>query len=77
MMIHLPSRGLALAAEPFLEGGFTKHSSNSGFVTDEEVRNTPHAFSHFTFERSGGGEIVVDVQGVGDLFTDPQAKHHL
>jgi elongation factor 2 kinase len=44
----------------------------SGFVTDELVRNTPHAFSHFTFDESGGREIVVDVQGVGDLFTDPQ-----
>ena len=30
------------------------------------------AFSHFTFERSGHQLIVVDVQGVGDLWTDPQ-----
>ena len=30
------------------------------------------AFSHFTFERSGHQMIVVDVQGVGDLYTDPQ-----
>ena len=30
------------------------------------------AFSHFTFERSGHQLIVVDVQGVGDLYTDPQ-----
>ncbi|KAL1496419.1 hypothetical protein AB1Y20_016374 [Prymnesium parvum] len=75
-LLHLPQRQLTLAAEPFLEGGFTKHSSNSGFVTDEEVRNTPHAFSHFTFEQSGGKEIVVDVQGVGDLYTDPQFHTH-
>lgn len=33
---------------------------------------TPQAFSHFTFERSGHQLIVVDVQGVGDLYTDPQ-----
>ncbi|CAN7976489.1 unnamed protein product, partial [Ixodes persulcatus] len=30
------------------------------------------AFSHFTFERSGHELLVVDVQGVGDLYTDPQ-----
>lgn len=30
------------------------------------------AFSHFTFERSGHELIVVDIQGVGDLYTDPQ-----
>lgn len=33
---------------------------------------TPQAFSHFTFERSGHQLIVVDIQGVGDLYTDPQ-----
>ena len=30
------------------------------------------AFSHFTFERSGHQMIVVDIQGVGDIYTDPQ-----
>lgn len=30
------------------------------------------AFSHFTFEASGHEQIVVDIQGVGDLYTDPQ-----
>jgi len=30
------------------------------------------AFSHFSFERSGHQLIVVDIQGVGDLWTDPQ-----
>ena len=30
------------------------------------------ALSHFTFERSGHKLIVVDIQGVGDLYTDPQ-----
>lgn len=33
---------------------------------------TLQAFSHFTFERSGHQLIVVDIQGVGDLWTDPQ-----
>ena len=71
-MLHVPERNAAYAVEPFLAGLFTKFNSNSGFVTDEAVRNTPHAFSHFTWECTGGAELVVDVQGVGDCWTDPQ-----
>ncbi|CAF4165425.1 unnamed protein product, partial [Rotaria sordida] len=36
------------------------------------LRYTPQAFSHFTFEASCHEQIVVDIQGVGDLYTDPQ-----
>ncbi|XP_046380334.1 eukaryotic elongation factor 2 kinase-like [Haliotis rufescens] len=57
--------------EHFIEGDYVKYNSNSGFV-EETIRLTPQAFSHFTFERSGHQMIVVDVQGVGDLYTDPQ-----
>uniref|UniRef100_A0A8P0TI51 Eukaryotic elongation factor 2 kinase n=2 Tax=Canis lupus familiaris TaxID=9615 RepID=A0A8P0TI51_CANLF len=41
---------------------------------EEYNRHKPpkQAFSHFTFERSGHQLIVVDIQGVGDLYTDPQ-----
>lgn len=58
--------------EHFIEGNYIKYNSNSGFVEDVQVRNTPQAFSHFTFEASNHEMIVVDVQGVGDLYTDPQ-----
>ncbi|TMS36291.1 hypothetical protein L596_003488 [Steinernema carpocapsae] len=57
--------------EHFIEGDYIKYNSNSGFVS-EICRQTPQAFSHFTFERSGHQMIVVDIQGVGDLYTDPQ-----
>ncbi|TNN09249.1 Eukaryotic elongation factor 2 kinase isoform 2 [Schistosoma japonicum] len=57
--------------EHFIEGTYRKYNSNSGFV-DDLSRNTPQAFSHFTFERSGHRLIVVDIQGVGNLWTDPQ-----
>ncbi|CAJ0585785.1 unnamed protein product, partial [Mesorhabditis spiculigera] len=57
--------------EHFIEGEYVKYNSNSGFVCEMQ-RQTPHAFSHFTFERSGHQLIVVDIQGVGDLYTDPQ-----
>eukprot|EP01046_Picozoa_sp_COSAG06_P039382 COSAG06_NODE_4645_length_4069_cov_9.897733_1_plen_704_part_00 len=58
--------------ERFLEKGtFEKHNSNSGYVNDEHQRNTPQAFSHFTFEMSEGRLMVVDIQGIDDLYTDP------
>ncbi|XP_049420002.1 eukaryotic elongation factor 2 kinase isoform X1 [Epinephelus fuscoguttatus] len=58
--------------EHYIEGKYIKYNSNSGFVKDSNIRLTPQAFSHFTFERSGHQLIVVDIQGVGDLYTDPQ-----
>jgi elongation factor 2 kinase len=63
--------------ENFIEGHYVKYNSNSGFVLAENEaqairRQTPQAFSHFTFERSGHEIMVVDIQGVGDLYTDPQ-----
>jgi len=59
--------------ENFIEGKYVKYNSNSGFVLDDEAhRQTPQAFSHLTFERSGHQLVVVDIQGVGDLYTDPQ-----
>jgi len=59
--------------EHYIEGEYVKYNSNSGFVDHgQQCRQTPQAFSHFTFERSGHELMVVDVQGVGDLYTDPQ-----
>lgn len=57
--------------EHYIEGKYIKYNSNSGYV-DECLRCTPQAFSHFTFESSNHELIVVDIQGVGDLYTDPQ-----
>jgi elongation factor 2 kinase len=36
------------------------------------ARNTPQAFSHYTYIVSQGQKLCVDIQGVGDLYTDPQ-----
>ena len=51
---------------------YIKYNNNSGYIDEEHLRSTPQAFSHFTFHESKGAEMVVDVQGVGDLYTDPQ-----
>ena len=51
--------------EHLIEGDYIKYNSNSGFVSDMN-RLTPHAFSHFTFERSRHKLIIVDIQGEND-----------
>ena len=58
--------------EKFVSGDYVKHSGNSGFVEVPHHRMTPHAFSHYSYLLSGGKRIIVDIQGVGDLWTDPQ-----
>ena len=66
------------AVERFIAGsdsygnGFLKHNTNSGFVDLEEHRKTPQVFSAHSFYASQGQRLVADVQGVGDLYTDPQ-----
>lgn len=60
-----------LAVEPWLDGKFNKYSNNYGFISYQD-RNTPQAFSHFTYCHSGGKLLICDIQGVGDKYTDPQ-----
>ncbi|ETO21200.1 myosin heavy chain kinase [Reticulomyxa filosa] len=56
--------------EEYLHGSYVKHLDNHG--GDEQLRNTPAAFAHFTYEASNNQLLVCDIQGVGDLYTDPQ-----
>jgi len=56
--------------EPFMEGEFKKFSNNWDWT--DNSRATPHAFSHFTLQKSKETLVVVDMQGVGDVYTDPQ-----
>eukprot|EP01012_Entosiphon_sulcatum_P023515 TRINITY_DN2857_c0_g1_i2.p1 TRINITY_DN2857_c0_g1~~TRINITY_DN2857_c0_g1_i2.p1 ORF type:complete len:583 (+),score=121.16 TRINITY_DN2857_c0_g1_i2:50-1798(+) len=60
-----------LAVEPYIEGRYTKYNNNYGYVSYND-RNTPQAFSHFTYEYTKSKVMVVDIQGVGDVYTDPQ-----
>eukprot|EP01006_Ploeotia_vitrea_P001471 TRINITY_DN104908_c0_g1_i1.p1 TRINITY_DN104908_c0_g1~~TRINITY_DN104908_c0_g1_i1.p1 ORF type:complete len:378 (-),score=45.67 TRINITY_DN104908_c0_g1_i1:151-1284(-) len=64
-----------LGVEPLMTGNFEKHSNNYGFVSYDD-RNTPQAFSHFTYCHSQGRLLICDIQGVtmsdGDRYTDPQ-----
>jgi hypothetical protein len=57
--------------EPYIIGDYKKYNNNCGYVSYDE-RNTPQAFSHFTAEHTRERYLVVDIQGVGDMYTDPQ-----
>ncbi|GMF23643.1 unnamed protein product [Phytophthora fragariaefolia] len=69
---------LVCSVEEFLPGAYVKYSNNSGYVgretstTEERERNTPQAFSHFSFVASDFRLMIVDIQGVADSYTDPQ-----
>ncbi|KAK8811382.1 hypothetical protein WA158_003116 [Blastocystis sp. Blastoise] len=69
-LVDRPGRPI-VAVERFMNGRYQKHNNNAGGVNEEE-RNTPQAFSHYTYEASVHTLIVVDIQGVGDIYTDPQ-----
>jgi hypothetical protein len=75
-LVDRPGRPVC-AAERRIPGTFEKHNTNVGGTLGDggewaEERNTPQAFSHFTYEASGGALLVCDIQGVGDVYTDPQ-----
>jgi len=59
-----------IGVEDYLIGKYEKHLDNHGGVLGE--RNTPDAFAHYTYVASERRLIVCDIQGVGDLYTDPQ-----
>lgn len=78
-LFKLKDRGdLVCSVEEYLPGSYVKYSNNNGYVgketstTEERERNTPHAYSHFTFVASDYRLMVVDIQGVNDSYTDPQ-----
>ena len=67
--------------EPLMTGDqYTKHRCVGGVLVGgmrgrDFVRSwgfTPQAYSHFTYERSERRMVVTDIQGIEDLFTDPQ-----
>lgn len=67
-LIELPD-GLCYSVEAYVYGDYTKHNNNSGAVSG--CRTTPQSFSYFTFYKSEQRRLIVDIQGVDDLFTDP------
>lgn len=53
-----------VTAEPYMLGEFSKLTNNKDkVVRKNKVFEYGIAFGHFTYEYSGGKEVVVDLQG--------------
>jgi len=65
-LVDRPGKPLC-ALEKFIPGNYVKWNNNWDW--SDELRNTPQAFSHFTWQASGHRLLVCDLQGVGDLWT--------
>eukprot|EP00286_Rhodomonas_abbreviata_P017072 CAMPEP_0181325778 /NCGR_PEP_ID=MMETSP1101-20121128/21123_1 /TAXON_ID=46948 /ORGANISM="Rhodomonas abbreviata, Strain Caron Lab Isolate" /LENGTH=257 /DNA_ID=CAMNT_0023434141 /DNA_START=63 /DNA_END=832 /DNA_ORIENTATION=+ len=70
-VVRLSERsGQIVSVEPYISGKYVKHNDNDGHVDSDDL--LPQAFSHFTWEESKRKLLVCDIQGVEDLYTDPQ-----
>eukprot|EP00996_Jenningsia_fusiforme_P002285 NODE_311_length_2476_cov_31.088999_g288_i0.p1 GENE.NODE_311_length_2476_cov_31.088999_g288_i0~~NODE_311_length_2476_cov_31.088999_g288_i0.p1 ORF type:complete len:469 (+),score=80.22 NODE_311_length_2476_cov_31.088999_g288_i0:805-2211(+) len=72
-----PGGRVLIGVEPYVHGKFAKYTNNYGWVNPGAPRETPQAFSHFSYEYFGGTKMIVDVQGITDgqqvdRYTDPQ-----
>jgi len=71
IVVEVVSTNELLWIEPLLDGDlYEKYNNNAGYVDSSHA--TPEAFSHFTYDHSNGEILIVDLQGVGMTFTDPQ-----
>eukprot|EP00292_Cryptomonas_paramecium_P000506 CAMPEP_0113698706 /NCGR_PEP_ID=MMETSP0038_2-20120614/22866_1 /TAXON_ID=2898 /ORGANISM="Cryptomonas paramecium" /LENGTH=378 /DNA_ID=CAMNT_0000621913 /DNA_START=168 /DNA_END=1300 /DNA_ORIENTATION=+ /assembly_acc=CAM_ASM_000170 len=68
-LVDRPDRPMC-GVERFVPGEYVKYNNNWDW--SDARRNTPQAFSHFTWEASGHTLLVCDIQGVADCYTDPQ-----
>lgn len=68
-LVERPGKPL-IGVEQRIVGNYVKYNNNWDW--SEERRNTPQAFSHFTYEESGHKLLICDLQGVGNHWTDPQ-----
>jgi len=68
-LVDRPGRPV-IGVENWVPGNYVKYNNNWDWNDDK--RNTPQAFSHFTWEESKHKLLICDLQGVGDLWTDPQ-----
>jgi len=57
--------------EKFIKGHYRKYNNNQGWISEDD-RNTPASFSHFSYVVSDKELLICDIQGVGDIYTDPQ-----
>lgn len=65
-----------LCVENYIDGSYVKYNNNAGWTnisgSSFESINVAQAFSHFSWQITKGYLMIVDLQGVGGILTDPQ-----
>lgn len=72
-LLYCHSAGQWFAIEECITGDFRKFNNNNGdeMVPTNLLEETMLAFSHWTYEYTRGELLVLDLQGVGEILTDP------
>ncbi|XP_067351437.1 transient receptor potential cation channel subfamily M member 7-like isoform X1 [Channa argus] len=72
-LLYCHSAGKWFAIEECITGEFRKFNNNNGdeIVPTNLLEETMLAFSHWTYEYTRGELLVLDLQGVGEILTDP------
>uniref|UniRef100_A0A3Q3E2Q3 non-specific serine/threonine protein kinase n=1 Tax=Labrus bergylta TaxID=56723 RepID=A0A3Q3E2Q3_9LABR len=72
-LLYCHSAGQWFAIEECITGEFRKFNNNNGdeTVPTNLLEETMLAFSHWTYEYTRGELLVLDLQGVGEILTDP------
>jgi vacuole morphology and inheritance protein 14 len=60
--------------ENFIDGYYEKYNNNAGWINDNLNENAlvAQAFTHFSWQLTKGYLMIVDLQGVAGVLTDPQ-----
>ena len=62
-----------VTVEEFISGEFAKYVNNTGEMCGQgTICQKAQSFSHFTYEKSGGKVMVLDIQGSGYTLYDPE-----
>ncbi|KAG7268500.1 hypothetical protein CRUP_025892 [Coryphaenoides rupestris] len=72
-LLYCHSAGQWFAIEECITGEFRKFNNNNGdeIVPTNLLEETMLAFSHWSYEYTRGDLLVLDLQGVGEILTDP------
>uniref|UniRef100_A0A6Q2Z811 non-specific serine/threonine protein kinase n=1 Tax=Esox lucius TaxID=8010 RepID=A0A6Q2Z811_ESOLU len=72
-LLYCHSAGQWFAIEECITGEFRKFNNNNGdeIIPTNLLEETMLAFSHWTYEYTRGELLVLDLQGVGEILTDP------
>ena len=66
-----------LLVEKFISGTFQKYINNDGTIvngveTSADDLKKVEAFFHYTYKKSEGNLMVLDIQGIGNILCDPE-----